>query len=158
MVEECERLGLIVDLAHINRAGFLEACAHATRPLWVTHCGVRGVHAIWRNVDDACLRAVADTGGCVGVIFVPWFLGGTVHCDLDLVCLHIEHIVEVVGWDHVALGSDMDGFIPTLPWGFRDASDFPNVTAALLERGHSADDVAKAVGLNARRVFAEVCG
>ena len=141
------------------------------------------MHDIWRNVDDECLRAVADTGGCVGIIFVPWFLGGTLACGLDRVCAHIEHVVSVVGWDHVAIGSDpailnqrdaivrvtataicgsdlhlMDGFIPTLPTGFRDASDFPNVTAALLERGHDPADVSRALGLSALRVLRDVCG
>lgn len=158
LVRECERLGIVVDLAHINRVGFLEACELATRPVWVTHCGVRGVHDIWRNVDDECLRAVADTGGCVGIIFVPYFLSGRLNCGLDMVCAHIEHVVSVVGWDHVALGTDMDGFIPTLPKGFRDASDFPNVTAALLERGHDHADISKALGLSALRVLRDVCG
>lgn len=158
LVRECERLGIAVDLAHINRTGFLEVCEMAKRPVWVTHCGVRGVHDIWRNVDDDCLRAVADTGGCVGIIFVPWFLAGRLNCDLDSVCDHIEHVAAVVGWDHVALGTDMDGFIPTLPRGFRDASDFPNVTAALLERGHDHADISKALGLSALRVFEDVCG
>jgi membrane dipeptidase len=158
LVRECERLKIVVDLAHINQKGFLEVCEMAQRPVWVTHCGVRGVHDIWRNVDDDGLRAVADTGGCVGIIFVPYFLGGRLNCDLDLVCRHVEHVASVVGWDHVALGTDMDGFIPTLPRGFRDASDYPNVTAALLERGHDHADISKALGLNALRVFRDVCG
>ena len=67
---------MIVDLSHINRAGFLEACAMATKPPIVSHTGVAGAFEHWRNIDDAQLRAVADKGGCVGIIFCPKFLGG----------------------------------------------------------------------------------
>lgn len=117
------------------------------------------MHELWRNLDDAAIRAVADTGGLVGVIFVPQFLTGRPICGLEAVCRHVEHIAGLVGWDHVGFGSDADGFIvPTLPSGFRDMSDWPSVTAALLERGHRPADVQKALGGNALRVLRDVCG
>ena len=72
----CEAAGVIVDLAHINRRGFLDACAIAKRPPIVSHTGVLGAFEHWRNIDDAQLRAVADKGGVVGVIFYPRYLGG----------------------------------------------------------------------------------
>ena len=76
VVDACARLGVLVDLAHINRRGFLEAVARRPGPLLVSHTGVCGVTPHWRNIDDEQLRAVADSGGCVGVVFAPRYLGG----------------------------------------------------------------------------------
>ncbi len=131
LVRRCEAAGVIVDLAHINRRGFLDACSIATRPPIVSHTGVLGVFEHWRNIDDAQLRAVADKGGVVGVIFYPRYLGGD---GLQPVVRHLCHILEVAGEDTPALGSDWDGFIvPT-----RDLSDprgLPLLTDALLAAG-----------------------
>lgn len=149
VVRRCEELGIIVDLAHINRRGFLEACAMARRPLYVTHTGVAGAFKHWRNVDDEQLRAVADRGGCVGIIFCPQFLGGD---GLEPVVRHLQHIVDVAGEDAPALGSDWDGFIvPTRD--LCDASRLPLLTDALLEAGWSERAIAKLLRDNALRVI-----
>ncbi|MFW6052105.1 MAG: dipeptidase [Myxococcota bacterium] len=152
VVARCEELGVIVDLAHINRRGFMDACAMATRPPIVSHTGVVGVKDTWRNVDDAQLRAVADLGGVVGVIFAPQYLGGL---GIDAVVDHLAHIVDVIGEDAPALGSDWDGFIlPTR--GLEEASKLPNLTDALLARGFPRTTVRKILRDNALRVLREV--
>ena len=74
------------------------------------------------------------------------------------VVAHIEHVIDLVGVDHVGLGSDYDGVGPTLPEGLEDVSTFPNLVAALLERGHSEQDVAKILGGNLMRVWKAVEG
>lgn len=151
VVRRCEELGIIVDLAHINRKGFLEACAMARRPMYVTHTGVAGAFKHWRNVDDEQLRAVADRGGCLGIIFCPQFLGGD---GLEPVVRHLQHIVDVAGEDAPALGSDWDGFIvPTRD--LCDASRLPLLTDALLEAGWSERAIAKLLRDNALRVIRE---
>jgi membrane dipeptidase len=151
VVRRCEALGIIVDLAHINRRGFLDACALATRPPIVSHAGVVGAHAHWRNVDDEQLRAVAERGGCVGVMFCPQFLGGD---GLAPVVRHLDHIVHVCGEDAPALGSDWDGFIvPTSE--LRDAAHLPLLTDALLQAGWSDRAIAKVLRENALRVLAD---
>lgn len=149
VVRRCEDLGIIVDLAHINRAGFLEACALARRPPLVSHTGVAGAFAHWRNIDDAQLRAVADKGGCVGVIFCPRFLGGD---GLAPVVRHLQHIVDVAGEDAPALGSDWDGFIvPTRD--LCEPSRLPVLTDALLQAGWSERAIQKLLRDNALRVL-----
>jgi membrane dipeptidase len=151
LVARCESLGVIVDLAHINRRGFLDACAMATRPPIVSHTGVLGAFDHWRNIDDAQLRAVADKGGVVGVIFCPRYLGGD---GLEPVVKHMLHILDVVGEDVPALGSDWDGFIvPTRP--LADPTGLPKLTEALLAAGVSERVIGKILRENVLRVLRE---
>jgi membrane dipeptidase len=149
LLGRCEAARVIVDLAHINRRGFLEACALATKPVMVSHTGVLGAFDHWRNIDDAQLRAVAETGGVVGVVFYPRYLGGE---GLGPVVKHLLHIIDVVGEDAPALGSDWDGFIvPT-----RELSDprgLPRLTDALLRAGVSIQAIAKILRGNAMRIL-----
>lgn len=152
VVRRCEELGVIVDLAHINRKGFLEVCRMATRPPIVSHTGVAGVKEHWRNIDDEQLRAVADKGGCVGIIFCPRFLGGD---GLEPVVAHLRHVIDVCGEDAPALGSDWDGFIvPTRQ--LCDAAHLPLLTDALLEAGFGEETIGKILRGNVMRVLAEV--
>ncbi|HEX3769713.1 MAG TPA: dipeptidase [Polyangiaceae bacterium] len=149
LVRRCEAAGVIVDLAHINRRGFLDACAVATKPPIVSHTGVLGVYEHWRNIDDAQLRAIADKGGVVGVIFYPRYLGGD---GLEPVVKHMLHILDVVGEDTPALGSDWDGFIiPTR--GLADPRGLPLLTDALLAAGVHERTVRKILRGNALRVL-----
>jgi membrane dipeptidase len=151
LVERCEAEGVLVDLAHINRRGFLDACAIARKPPIVSHTGVLGVYEHWRNIDDAQLRAVADKGGIVGVVFYPRYLGGS---GLEPVVKHMLHVLNVAGEDAPALGSDWDGFIvPT-----RELSDprgLPLLTDALLAAGVSERVLAKILRTNVMRVLSE---
>ena len=149
LFERCEHLGVIVDLAHINRRGFMEACAMATRPPIVSHTGVLGAFEHWRNIDDTQLRAVADRGGCIGVIFAPRFLGAH---GIDAVVHHMKHILDVVGEDGPALGSDWDGMIlPTR--GLADPRGLPLLTDALLAAGVSEHTIGKILRGNVMRVL-----
>jgi membrane dipeptidase len=149
LVRRCEALGVIVDLAHINKKGFLEVCAMASKPPIVSHTGVVGAFEHWRNIDDEQLRLVADRGGVVGVIFCPKFLGGD---GLAPVVKHIQHILSVCGEDTPALGSDWDGFIvPTND--LCDAAHLPLLTDALLQAGVGEETIGKILHGNAMRVL-----
>jgi len=149
VVRECERCGVIVDLAHINRRGFFDALELATQPPMVSHTGVLGVHPHWRNVDDDQLRAVADRGGCVGVIFARRYLGSA---SIDAVVDHLLHIIDVAGDDLPALGSDFDGFVVP-PEGLEDVAALPNLTVALSRRGVAPRVLEKILGGNVLRVL-----
>jgi membrane dipeptidase len=151
LVAACEDAGVIVDLAHVNRAGFLDACRVAQKPPIVSHTGVLGAYEHWRNIDDDQLRAVADKGGVVGVIFCPRYVGGD---GLDPVVKHLLHIVDVVGEDAAALGSDWDGFIvPTKE--LKDPRGLPLLTDALLAAGMSRSTIGKILRGNVMRVLDE---
>ncbi len=151
LVAACEDQGVLVDLSHVNKQGFLDACQVARKPPIVSHTGVLGAFEHWRNIDDAQLRAVADKGGVVGVIFCPRFVGGE---GLDPVIKHLKHIVDVVGEDAPALGSDWDGFIvPTRP--LKDPRGLPLLTDAMLAAGFSRTAVGKILHDNVMRVLRE---
>jgi membrane dipeptidase len=151
LVRRCEAAGVLVDLSHINRRGFLDACSVATRAPIVSHTGVLGAFEHWRNIDDTQLRAVADKGGVVGVIFCPKYVGGD---GLDPVVKHVLHILNVVGEDAPALGSDWDGFIvPTRP--LADPRGLPMLTDALLRAGLGERVIGKILRGNVMRVLSE---
>ncbi len=149
VIRECERTGVVVDLAHINRRGFMDAIEVATLPVIVSHTGVAGVHEHWRNIDDDQIRAVARSGGCVGIIFARRYLGST---SLEAVVDHLEHVIDVAGEDAPALGSDFDGFVVP-PIGLEDVAALPNLTAAMSQRGMSLRLLEKVLGGNALRVL-----
>jgi membrane dipeptidase len=152
VIAEMNRLGVIVDLAHINRRGFFEALEASATPPMVTHTGVSGAHEHWRNIDDEQIRAVADRGGCVGVIFAPRYLGKD---GVEAVADHVLHIVKVAGEDVPALGSDYDGFVRP-PRGLADVAALPALTLALARRGLSRAALCKMLGENALRVMEAV--
>src|SRR5262249_46034735 len=136
VVQRCEQLGIAVDLAHAGRAVFRDVIALATRPVFVSHTGARAVCDSVRNLDDDQLRAVAATGGIVGIAFFQWTVCGT---SAAHVVRAIMHVARVVGIDHVALGSDWDG---TVTVALRPDT-MAEVTGGLLDAGLGADDVYK---------------
>lgn len=151
LVERCEHEGVLVDLAHLNKRGFLDACAVAQKPPICSHTGVLGAYEHWRNIDDEQLRAIAKKGGVVGAIFCPRYVGGD---GLEPVVAHLKHIIDVVGEDAPALGSDWDGFIvPTSP--LKDPRGLPLLTDALLAAGISRTAIGKILRDNVMRVLSE---
>ena len=146
--------GLAVDVAHASPR-LLSALLHQTEArVFCSHTGVRGATASWRNLPDDALRAIANRGGVVGILFGTVYLGGR---DLSDVARHVEHAVKVAGEEAVCLGSDFDGFV-RLPRGMRDVSDLPRLTEVLLSRGHPWPRVEKLLGKNLRRFFAGAFG
>ena len=146
---------MLVDLAHAAPRTFWDAVEAARRPVIVSHAATeaRGPHP--RNLTDDQIRAVAATGGIVGVAFYPAYLDpGSGQCGRDAIVEHLLRIMEVAGPDHAALGSDLDG-IPRLPDGFRGAQDFPLVAADLEARGVTGAELAGVLGGNWLRMLAD---
>jgi membrane dipeptidase len=171
LVQEMNRLGMIVDIAHLAPAGVRDVLAASETPVVASHANAHALCPVPRNLDDEQLEGLAQTGGVVGVTYVPDFIRcdhkatpgkdaapGNAPATLDMLLDHVDHIVQVIGVDHVGLGSDFDGFSDPPPTGLEDASCVPNITAALLERGYSAEDVRKILGGNWLRVIRQVMG
>jgi membrane dipeptidase len=142
-----------VDLAHASHRTFGEIAARPGARVFCSHTGVSGAARSWRNLEDDQLRALADRGGVVGIIFATLYLGGR---DLDDVVRHLQHALDVAGEDAVAFGSDFDGLVP-LPRGMRDVTDLPRLVDALARRVPSAV-VEKVAWRNWRRFFGETLG
>ena len=153
LIRALEDHDILVDLAHVNTPGVLDACAVATKPLLCTHTGVKGAFDHARNVTDAELDAIAATGGIIGIMFAPCFMADSLKADSTCVLDHIEYAVHRVGIDHVALGSDFDGWLPTIPSDMRDCTDLPKITNGLRARGWSQQDLDKLTHENALRVL-----
>lgn len=140
---------IFVDLAHIAPRSFDDAVdAHdKSQPLMVTHTGVNGVYPHWRNLSDAQIRTVADTGGIVGVMFQDSFLAPRGEATVATVVDHIEHIAKVAGEDAPALGSDFDGAI-TPPKDLPTPLELPRIVDEMLRRGWKDEAIRKVLGGN----------
>jgi microsomal dipeptidase-like Zn-dependent dipeptidase len=148
LVRALEQRRILLDLAHASPATIDDALAMATRPLVVSHTGVRGTCDNRRNLSDAHVRAIAATGGVIGIGFWDTAVCGT---SPDAIARAIAYTIGVAGADHVGLGSDFDGAV-TAPF---DAAGLARVTDALLRAGLSEDVVAKVMGGNVQRLLAE---
>lgn len=154
MVRQLDHQRIFLDLAHIHPDAFWDAVAvhDPSLPLLATHTGVDGARRHWRNLDDRQLQAIARTGGTIGVIFSEAFLrrpGGP--RDADMVIDHMAHIIDVVGEDHVSIGSDYDGAIvppPDLAGG-----EYPRLVQKMMDRGWDEGRIRKVLGANFLRAF-----
>ena len=155
LVEALNAERVFVDLAHIHPDGFWDAVEvhDKTQPLIDTHTGVKGVSRVWRNLDDKQLKAIADTGGTIGVIFSAHFLGGVRGSTSGRAVLsHLQHIIDVVGDDFASLGSDFDGAIIPPP-DLRTPGAYPRLVQYMLEAGWSETRIRKILGGNFLRAF-----
>ena len=146
---------ILVDLSHISQQGFWDALKvhDAAWPAIVSHSGVRGVHDMWRNIDDAQIKAIANTGGVVGIIFHSLFLDGSwLGTRAERLVDHMQHVIDVAGEDFVALGSDWDGMIVT-PRDMQTVLELPVLVQRMLDRGWSDLRIGKILGGNYLRVL-----
>jgi len=157
VVQEMNRLGMLVDVSHLAEPGFWQVAEVCRGPFVASHSCCRRLCDHRRNLTDEQLRALARAGGVVGINFAPDFLVKDGKATLEDVIEHIDHVAGLVGVDYVGLGSDYDG-IEATPAGLEDASKMPALTAALLRRGYREDDVRKIMGGNFLRVMGEVMG
>ena len=151
---------IFVDLAHINRRGFFDAARvhDPSQPLIVTHTGTSGVHPHWRNLDDEQLRAIAATGGTIGVIYQSSFLGDPYWGgSSEAILRHLTHIVTTVGEDHASLGGDWDGAIIP-PRDVPTPLELPRLVDGMLRRGWKPERICKILGGNFLRTVAALRG
>ncbi len=172
LVQECEALGLLLDLAHINPAGFEEIFACTKRPLIVSHTNARRYHDVERNMSDEQIRMVGQRRGVIGinaVLVSPRQDEATIDRYVD----HIEHVADLIGIDCVGIGFDFFEFLYcqwsesaqqelatklTRPHFIPDLSNHAharNLTRKLIERGFSDEQMAKILFGNWMRIFQE---
>ena len=157
LVRECDRLGILIDLSHLSPAGVDGVLATSERPVVATHANAHALHPHPRNLTDRQLERIAATGGVIGVVPVPPFLGPyPERAPFAPLIDHLDHLIRVVGDDHVGLGLDFDGVGAMRTEGIETAADVPNLTVAMLERGYHPERVLKVLGGNFLRVFDEV--
>lgn len=154
LIGEMNRLGMLIDVSHLAERGFWDVLECSRQPIIASHSNARAVCQHARNLNDAQIKALAANGGVMGMNFYPGFV-----CErepsLDRIVDHIEYIIELVGPDHIGIGSDFDG-IPAAPPGLEDVAKLPNLTIKMLERGFNEMTIRKILGENYLRVFRDV--
>jgi membrane dipeptidase len=198
LVEEMNRVGMMIDITHVSDATFTQVIELSRAPVIASHSSCRHYTPDFeRNMDDDMIRRLAENGGVIGINFGSAFLTEEsnrqsmarwmairqymeehgleqeseeveafsdeyrrehppILADVSDVADHIDHVIQLVGVDHVGIGSDFDGVGPSTPTGLKDVSFYPNLIRVLLERGYSQEDLSKICGENFLRVWSEV--
>ncbi len=153
-IAELNRLGMLVDVAHVSRSGMLQAAEASRTPIVSTHSCIRALCDHPRNMDDAQLDALRDVGGVIQITAVPSFLKKEAKADQVTTADfadHIDYAVRRIGIDHVGISSDFDGGGGFSGW--MNAADSPNITAELHRRGYDRAALAALWGGNFLRVM-----
>lgn len=157
VVQEMNKLGMLVDISHIAEKGFWDVLELARGPVVASHANCRAICDHPRNLRDEQIKALAASGGIIGVTFVPQFLHGD-SPNLEILLQHIDYIKNLVGVDYIGLGSDFDGVSKT-PVGLENAAvAVPHIVQGLTARGYSQGEINKIIGGNWYRVIEQVCG
>ena len=198
LIEEMNKVGLMIDISHVNDEAFYQAIELSQVPVIASHSSLRHfTPGFERNVDDVMLNKLAEKGGVLQINFGSSFISQRPrdymdlmnnflelkfgqsregvseevinearkeffsknkypYATLDEVLDHFDRVVNLVGVDHVGIGSDYDGVGDTLPIGLKDVSSYPSLIEGFLERGYSREDIDKILGGNLIRVWKEV--
>ncbi len=160
LVRECNRLGVLIDLSHLNERGFWDVAKMTEAPLVATHSNAYALCPTTRNLTDRQLDAIRDSDGVVGVNFAVGFLreDGQDEEDtpIETVVRHVDYLVERIGVGRVGFGSDFDG--AKVPREIGDASGLPKLLEALRGRGYDEAALKKLAHENWVRVLREIWG
>ena len=155
LVARCNALGILIDLSHLNEKGFWDIAKTSDAPLVATHSNAHALCPHARNLTDEQFDAIAESNGVVGLNFAGAFLraDGKMRADTPLsdMLAHLDHMIERMGEDHVALGSDFDGAL--VPKDIGDASGLPILTRAMADHGYTPDLIEKICHRNWLRVL-----
>ncbi len=145
LVAECDALRIVLDLSHLNEAGFWDVARLSRAPLVATHSNAHALTPHARNLTDRQLDAIRDTGGLVGLNFATCFLreDGRMRADtpLETMARHLDHLIGRLGVDHVGFGSDFDGAV--VPFELHDVAGLPRLIEALRQYGFDQETLEK---------------
>ncbi len=154
VVREMNKMGMLVDLAHINEKGFYDTLDISTVPVVVSHANARAICDHPRNLSDDQLKKLAEHDGVIGLSFCPQFVCHK-KADMERLLDHFVHVAEVAGIDHLGIGSDFDGIKQAVE-GLEDVSCLPRLIEGLYSRGFSLGEINKISSANFLRVLKQV--
>ena len=154
VIAEMNRLGIMVDMSHAGEKSFYDALDISSKPIVCSHSSARSLCDHPRNLTDDQMRQLARKGGVAQITLYPGFLRTVGKASIEDALQHLNHAIDIMGIDHVGLGTDFDGDggVP----GIADASEIMNFTRSLLIRRFSADDIQRIMGGNFVRVMKEI--
>ncbi len=168
LIEKAEALGMFIDVSHINDEGFWDVMDIAARPIIASHSNCRALAGVKRNLDDEQIKAIAKTGGVIGMNALDVFIRqNEPEVSVSHFVDHVDYIVKMCGIEHVGLGFDLcdsfENFIQVKPaLETRDVikthAGLGEFTAELIARGYTDDEIIAILGGNFMRVFAEILG
>lgn len=154
-VKKMEELGILVDVSHINDEGFWDIISIVTKPIIASHSNSRALYKCDRNLTDEQIKAIAKTGGVIGLNC--YFTEDEEKMSLESYMKHLEHMIKIAGEDHVGLGLDFNGYLGDINVpGIEDASKIPSITLELCKRGYKEETIHKILGGNFLRVLGTV--
>ncbi len=180
VVQECNRLGIVVDVAHLSDRGIEDVLSITSKPIISSHANTRALCPQARNLTDEQIKGIADSGGVVGIHAIDFLVGEKENLTVNDILRHIAHIVDVGGVDCVGIGPDLmerwprEAFkavtegalkfasVPVkatayeYPEGFRSLAQLPNLTAGLIDLGFTNEEITKILGANFLRVYERV--
>ena len=155
LVKEMNRLGMLIDVSHISETSFWDVLEVSERPIIASHSNCKAICDHVRNLTAEQIKHIAQNQGSIGVTFVESFIEqNRSRQTLARLIDHIDYITDLVGIEHVGIGSDFDGGGDLLA----DATEYPRITEKLIQRGYSDADIGKILGENHLRVFQSACG
>lgn len=166
VVEEANRLGILIDVAHLSPAGINDVLEMSSEPVIASHSNCQAICPHPRNLSDAQILGLAKKDAVIGVTFAPQFLRQSrlnqqpespvpPEADIQDVLNHLDHLMNLVGVDHIGIGSDFDGIAST-PRGLEDVSKLPALADGLLQRGCSKAAVGQIMGGNLLRLLNQI--
>ncbi|MFC1554086.1 dipeptidase [candidate division KSB1 bacterium] len=150
VVRECNRLGIVIDLAHAHMETTMDVVAVSQHPVLFSHTGVKALHEGDRYLSDEEIKAIAEKGGIIGIWPTSSF------ADMNEMVQHIEYVKDLAGIDHIGIGSDLRGMSYLKEFG--EEAHFDSITYALLDHGFSEEETGKIMGGNFFRVWQEITG
>lgn len=153
-VKEMNRLGVMVDLAHVSHQTMRDVLDVAEAPVIFSHSTCYGLAPVYRNAPDDVLARLKENGGVLMVMFVRKFLNSEdpAAANIETVVDHIMHVAEVAGWNHVGIGGDFDGVgLMDVADGVNSVADYPALIQAVMRRGATDEQIRKLVGENILR-------